>query len=177
MITTPQGEEPLAKNPGAVCIVRSYRASPIAGDADVGPLSVLFVDDLPEIVTTGRDFSEPAAREWYARAGGEVAEAMRRRIPGGLFDGILGAMLAMKASVFRVPHREPPVVEPAPAPAEPLFAQRFSRDYAAADERKKILAFLRDRAESYGEPEGLALIDAAEAISQGLHRPKLDSIV
>lgn len=85
-------------------LLHSFKASPIAPDRTVDDLALLFDTAVPDAKPD--EHFEAWYRETYEREGDQVEAALFKHLPGGLYDQILRAMLARKASLLKVSHKD-----------------------------------------------------------------------
>ncbi len=79
-----------------VCI---YRAQPLNGRGGE-PTIIRLAEQIPDVGHGGDVLAR--AKALYAGEGERLASALWNSLPGGTFDALLGEMLALKASLFRV---------------------------------------------------------------------------
>lgn len=159
-------------------IIRSFAAQAIGAPGTVPPLQLVFDAEVPAFADddAGSCGGLRDAQRFYRAEGEKIAAAMLGSLPGGLVDGLLGALLEEKASIYRVAHhdgRSAPVDPLRPTCGESWPTElRRARRSAAKLERRDVVAFLQDRAASYGNPGGPideAFRSAAQAIGAGYH--------
>lgn len=81
----------------------SYKAARLTSQsADVEPLRLSFLAEPPRYIGPESEW-RPRLTEIYTTEGCRIERLLRDHLPGGLYDGILRAMLENSASVLRVP--------------------------------------------------------------------------
>lgn len=78
--------------------VHIYRAD----TDDTEPVTILIEHRLPNIPDVGTDYARKAYGR-FASEGAALAEAIWSACPGGTIDALIAALLARRASLFRVP--------------------------------------------------------------------------
>jgi hypothetical protein len=85
-------------------VVRSFKASPVSASKPVLSLELVFDDETPDIRVDSE--WEQRWRTQYEEESNAIEVALFETLPGGLYDQILRAMLARKASLLKISHKD-----------------------------------------------------------------------